>query len=74
MDAQGTTTVWPSGLRRWLQAPVRKGVGSNPTAVMFNITKNMLLVCMDATTYINYEADSGDRTHDRTLTKRTLYH
>ena len=28
-------TVWPSGLRRWLQAPVRKGVGSNPTAVIF---------------------------------------
>ena len=28
------TTVWPSGLRRWLQAPVRKGVGSNPTAVI----------------------------------------
>ena len=27
------TTVWPSGLRRWLKAPVRKGVGSNPTAV-----------------------------------------
>ena len=26
-------TVWPSGLRRWLQAPVRKGVGSSPTAV-----------------------------------------
>ena len=26
-------TVWLSGLRRWLQAPVRKGVGSNPTAV-----------------------------------------
>ena len=26
-------TVWPSGLRRWLNAPVRKGVGSNPTAV-----------------------------------------
>ena len=29
-------TVWPSGLRRWLQAPVRKGVGSNPTAVIIN--------------------------------------
>ena len=28
-----TWTVWPSGLRRWPQAPVRKGVGSNPTAV-----------------------------------------
>lgn len=27
-------TAWPSGLRRWLQAPVRKGVGSNPTAVI----------------------------------------
>ena len=25
-------TVWPSGLRRWLKAPVRKGVGANPTA------------------------------------------
>ena len=28
-------TVWPSGLRRWLKAPVRKGVGSNLTAVTF---------------------------------------
>ena len=28
-------TVWPSGLRRWLKAPFRKGVGSNPTAVIF---------------------------------------
>ena len=26
-------TVWPSGLGRWLQASVRKGVGSIPTAV-----------------------------------------
>ena len=25
--------LWPSGLRRWLQAPVRKGARSNPTAV-----------------------------------------
>ena len=28
-------TVWPSGLRHWLQVPVRKGVGSNPTVVAF---------------------------------------
>ena len=28
-------TVWPSGLRRQLKALVRKGVGSNPTAVIF---------------------------------------
>ena len=27
-------TVWPSGLRRLIQAPVHKGVGSNPTAVI----------------------------------------
>ena len=27
-------TLWPSGLRRWLKAPVRKGVGSSPTGVM----------------------------------------
>ena len=26
-------TVWPSGLRRRLKAPVHNGVGSNPTAV-----------------------------------------
>ena len=26
-------TVWPSGLRRYVKAVVRKGVGSNPTAV-----------------------------------------
>ena len=32
-SAGGNATVWPSGLRRWLQAPGRKGVGSNPTAV-----------------------------------------
>ena len=31
--AEISTTVWPSGLRRWLKAPFRKGVGSNPTAV-----------------------------------------
>jgi len=24
--SQTTKTVWPSGLRRWLKAPVRKGV------------------------------------------------
>ena len=32
-------TLWPSGLRRWLKAPVRKGVGSNPTAV--NLLKKL---------------------------------
>ncbi len=27
-------TVWPSGVRRWLKAPFRKGVDLNPTAVI----------------------------------------
>ncbi len=27
------TIIWPSGLRRWLKAAVRKGLGSNPAAV-----------------------------------------
>ena len=39
-------TVWPSGLRRWLQAPVRKGVGSNPTAV--SLQKDEPGACMSA--------------------------
>ena len=30
--------AWPSGLRRQLKALVRKGVGSNPTAVNFSST------------------------------------
>ena len=34
-EALSRKTLWPSGLRRWLQAPVRKGVGSNPTGVTF---------------------------------------
>ena len=33
---QFAPTVWPSGLRRWLKAPLRKGVGSNPAAVTFS--------------------------------------
>jgi hypothetical protein len=32
-------TLWPSGLRRWLKAPFRKGVGSDSTGVMlFGLT------------------------------------
>ena len=39
-----SATAWPSGLRRQLKALVRKGVGSNPTAVSYiSITYNCLL-------------------------------
>ena len=31
-SASGSMTVWPSGLRWWLKAPFRKGVGSTPAA------------------------------------------
>ena len=30
-----TKVRWPSGLRRQLKALVRKGVGSNPTLIIF---------------------------------------
>ena len=33
--AHSAATLWPSGLRRWLKVPFRKGVGSNPTGVIF---------------------------------------
>ena len=36
-------TLWPSGLRRWLKAPLRKGVGSNPTGVIFLLGRPALL-------------------------------
>ena len=36
-EALPVMTLWPSGLRRWLKAPLRKGVGSNPTAVTFRV-------------------------------------
>ena len=35
VEVLGNATAWPSGLRRQLKALVRKGVGSNPTAVIF---------------------------------------
>ena len=35
LDVPLSKTIWPSGLRRRLKAPFRKGMGSNPTAVTF---------------------------------------
>ena len=37
-------TLWPSGLRRWLKAPFRKGVGSNPTGVIFTKLPDSVLL------------------------------
>ena len=37
LRAAAIKTLWPSGLRRWLKAPVRKGVGSNPTGVIVDV-------------------------------------
>ena len=34
---------WPSGLRRRFKAPVRKGVGSNPTLIIYFFIANMHL-------------------------------
>ena len=35
--------MWPSGLRRCVKAAVRKGVGSNPTAVILDV--QCALIC-----------------------------
>ena len=43
-------TVWPSGLRRWLKAPFRKGVGSNPTAVICHRLPNFTHGSLPAST------------------------
>ena len=56
MAARQVKTVWPSGLRRWLKAPVRKGVGSNPTAVI----------------YAEYEEDSRHRPYRNVRRRWTL--
>ena len=40
----GYKTEWPSGLRRWIKAPVRKGAGSNPVSVIFFFTTQLCFV------------------------------
>ena len=45
-------TVWPSGLRRWLKAPFRKGVGSNPTAVTL---QQVVVIALDDVSKSNLE-------------------
>ena len=57
-DRYNAQTVWPSGLRRWLKAPVRKGVGSNPTAVNFkgyinSVESNSQSICSAGPRQIN---------------------
>ena len=44
-DGHNFKTVWPSGLRRWLKAPFRKGVGSNPTAVTCSLIRQPFREC-----------------------------
>ena len=39
---------WPSGLRRRVKAAVRKGVGSNPTPVIFSVINMVFSVAIDA--------------------------
>ena len=56
-------TVWPS-LRRWLKAPFRKGVGSNPTAVSCaKVTGSSPI----NTAHQDFTA--GDREEDRVMTE-----
>ena len=55
-----SVTVWPSGLRRWLQAPVRKGVGSNPTAVTFPLNARFFIGNMQESRDAIVCAPTGD--------------
>ena len=53
MDWNAIPVIWPSGLRRQLQALVRKGEGSNPSIINFFLIKlskiiNQSLVGQDA--------------------------
>ena len=57
-------TVWPSGLRRWLQAPVREGVGSNPTAVTFSFTEVNMAARMSKVREHENTPTVGAPTHD----------
>ena len=57
-------TVWPSGLRRWLKAPVRKGVGSNPTAVTLQTDAKAKHTHTDTDT--DTDTDTTTHTHTRT--------
>lgn len=48
------TVAWPSGLRRQLQALVRKGAGSNPAAIIFfpNTLDDTKRLCEDGPLYL----------------------
>ena len=57
-DASILETLWPSGLRRWLKAPFRKGVGSNPTGVILGMSLRLRVcarVCILSCSQINVE-------------------
>ena len=56
-------TAWPSGLRRQLKALVRKGVGSNPTAVSFAPASYVVLdLCRRYFQNAKPTSDTGTRT------------
>ena len=65
-------TLWPSGLRRWLKAPVRKGVGSNPTGVILfyshtllqtwkHLKKNLFNYVCKLLTFMFFRIEAHDR-------------
>ena len=60
---------WPSGLRRWLKAPVRKGVGSNPTPITFVILVTNLAVCLQG---IDKEAAARPRATEHSSVGRAF--
>ena len=47
---RGIWAVWPSGLRRRIQAPFRKGEGSNPSTV--KNTRRFFLLSLTVSVYV----------------------
>ena len=67
-------TAWPSGLRRYVQVVVRKGVGSNPTAViLFQFHVRVLLdnQTIGPNTVVEMELAGIDPATSRMLSERS---
>ena len=58
---QNSETLWPSGLRRWLKAPVRKGVGSNPTGVILKLQLLYVMSWNSLNQLLSYSMEVGQK-------------
>lgn len=62
--------AWPSGLRRCVKAAVRKGVGSNPTAIKFFSIFWRLIILINFYPFLEIEISSLKRLRLSSLVRR----